>query len=114
MKKIGFVIAVAALAATAMPFQARQAQAYCRGCAVGAGIIGGLAAGAIIGSAIANSAQASAGEPVYAVPPPPPQGVAPADVDPNEAYDSAACHVERQPVRTEYGMTRWENVEVCD
>ena len=36
------------------------ANAGCYGCAVGAGVVGGLAAGAIIGSAIANS------------PPPPP------------------------------------------
>ena len=47
-----------ALATVAVP---STADAGCRGCAVGAGIIGGLAAGAIIGGAIANSA-----------PPPPP------------------------------------------
>ena len=41
------------------------ANAGCYGCAVGAGIIGGVAAGAIIGSAIANS------------PPPPPPGYYP-------------------------------------
>ena len=113
MKTISTFIAVAALAATAMPFQTHEAQAYCRGCAVGAGVIGGIAAGAIIGSAIANS-QANAAPPVMYAPPPPPPGIAPADVDPNEAFDSAACHFERQPVRTEYGMTRWENVEVCE
>jgi hypothetical protein len=44
--------AVVALAATAAP---SPANAQCRGCAVGAGIIGGIAAGAIIGGAIANS-----------------------------------------------------------
>ena len=32
-----------------------NANAACFGCAVGAGVIGGIAAGAIIGSAIANS-----------------------------------------------------------
>src|SRR5262249_1387814 len=47
-----------ALATIAVP---STADAGCRGCAVGAGVIGGLAAGAIIGGAIANSA-----------PPPPP------------------------------------------
>ena len=53
-------IGVAALAAPA------PANAGCYGCAVGAGILGGVAAGAIIGSAIANSP-----------PPPPPPGYYP-------------------------------------
>ena len=47
-----------ALATIAVP---TTADARCVGCAGGAGVIGGLAAGAIIGGAIANSA-----------PPPPP------------------------------------------
>src|SRR5579871_187819 len=51
---------VFALAAVSAP----DAQAGCRGCGVGLGIIGGLAAGAIIGGAIANSAY-----PAYAVQP---------------------------------------------
>lgn len=41
-----------ALATAAAP---TTADARCVGCAVGAGVIGGLAAGAIIGGAIANS-----------------------------------------------------------
>ena len=45
--------AVVALASAAVP---TTADARCVGCAVGAGVIGGLAAGAIIGGAIANSA----------------------------------------------------------
>ena len=52
-------IGLAALAAPA------PANAGCYGCAVGAGILGGLAAGAIIGSAIANSPP-----PGYYPPPP--------------------------------------------
>jgi hypothetical protein len=44
--------AVVAVAATAVP---TTADARCFGCAVGAGVIGGIAAGAIIGGAIANS-----------------------------------------------------------
>ncbi|MBV8790920.1 MAG: hypothetical protein JO205_03445 [Pseudolabrys sp.] len=108
MTKIGSFLAVAALAATAVSFDAQNAaQAYCRGCAVGAGVIGGIAAGAIIGGAIANSQAA----PVYVAPPPPPPGVAPADVDPNEVYDSAVCHVER--VWDEYRQ-RWIRREICD
>jgi hypothetical protein len=41
-----------ALATMAVP---TTADAGCRGCGIGAGIIGGIAAGAIIGGAIANS-----------------------------------------------------------
>ncbi len=113
------LIAVAALAATAMPFLAQEkAFAYCRGCAVGAGVIGGIAAGAIIGGAIANSqanAQASAGAPVYvAPPPPPPPGIEPADLAPGDAYGSAVCHIEKQRVWDDRGGQHWSNVEVCD
>src|SRR5262249_30164256 len=57
-----------ALATLAAP---TAANARCVGCAVGAGVIGGIAAGAIIGGAIANSA-----------PPPPP----PAAYYPPPAY----------------------------
>ena len=63
----GAMLAVAALAPTA-------ADARCRGCGVAAGVLGGLAAGAIIGGAIANSGPAYAepvpmyGEPVYGAP----------------------------------------------
>ena len=46
------------------------AQAYCVGCAVGAGAIGGLAAGAIIGSAIAAPPPYYAPAPYYAAPGP--------------------------------------------
>jgi hypothetical protein len=53
-----------ALATIAVP---STADAGCRGCGVGAGIIGGLAAGAIIGGAIANSS----GPPPAAYYPPP-------------------------------------------
>jgi hypothetical protein len=48
--------ALAAAAAVALTAAVPStADAGCRGCGVGAGIIGGLAAGAIIGGAIANS-----------------------------------------------------------
>jgi hypothetical protein len=46
------------------------AQAYCVGCAVGAGAIGGLAAGAIIGSAVAAPPPYYAPGPYYAPPAP--------------------------------------------
>ena len=68
MKRTIMALASAAMVAAAM---SSPAQAGCRGCAVGAGIIGGLAAGAIIGSAIANSQpRYYEPAPVYVAPPP--------------------------------------------
>jgi hypothetical protein len=55
MKKAILAIAAAATLAVGMIGTPNNAEAACRGCGVGAGIIGGLAAGAIIGGAIANS-----------------------------------------------------------
>jgi hypothetical protein len=48
-----------------------SANAGCYGCAVGAGVLGGVAAGAIIGSAIANNPPPP---PAYYPPPSPPPG----------------------------------------
>ena len=50
MKKTLTAFATAATLAVAAVAAPQPAQARCFGCAVGAGIIGGLAAGAIIGS----------------------------------------------------------------
>jgi hypothetical protein len=55
MKKTLTALAAAAVVALASTAAPSTANAQCRGCAVGAGIIGGIAAGAIIGGAIANS-----------------------------------------------------------
>ena len=55
MKKAIFAIATAATLAVGTLAAPAPAEARCVGCAVGAGVIGGLAAGAIIGGAIANS-----------------------------------------------------------
>jgi hypothetical protein len=55
MKKAILAIAAAATLAVGMLGTPQTAEARCRGCGVGVGIIGGLAAGAIIGGAIANS-----------------------------------------------------------
>jgi hypothetical protein len=69
---IGIVAATGiGLASLAVP---SAANAYCVGCAVGAGILGGVAAGAIVGSAIANSPPPP---PAYYPPPPPPGYYAP-------------------------------------
>jgi hypothetical protein len=100
-------LAVAALSAAALP---TTADARCRGCAVGAGVVGGLAIGAILGSAIANGQPRYAEpEPVYEVPPPPRVYY----TEPPEYVDGPVCHIERQRVWNGY---RWRHrrVEVCD
>ena len=105
MKRTIIALAAAALVAAALP---SPAQAGCRGCAVGAGVIGGLAAGAIIGSAIANSQpRYYEPDPVYVAPPPP------AYVEPPDYVDGPVCHVERQQVWDGYAY-RTRRVQVCD
>jgi hypothetical protein len=54
MKKTLTALATAAVVAVAATAAPSTANAWCRGCGVGA-VIGGIAAGAIIGGAIANS-----------------------------------------------------------
>jgi hypothetical protein len=99
------VLAAAALVAAALP---SSAQARCRGgCAIGAGVAG-FAAGAILGSAIANSTP-------HNVEPAPVEGVPPADyVDAPGYVDSPVCHIkQRQVLVPGYG---WQprRVEVCN
>ena len=66
MKNIIVALAAAVTLAAALP---SSAQAHCRGCGVAAGVVGGLAAGAIIGSALANSGPTYVEPaPVYAPP----------------------------------------------
>jgi hypothetical protein len=60
-------IAVAGLLALAAVAAPRAANADCRGC-VAAGVVGGLAAGAVLGGAIANSAPPPGYVPAYAAP----------------------------------------------
>ena len=106
MKPMFIALAAAAVVAAALP---SPVEARCRGCAVGAGVIGGLAAGAIIGSAIANSQpRYYEPAPVYAAPPPPP-----AYVEPPDYVDGPVCHLERRQVWDGYAY-RTRRVEVCD
>ncbi len=100
MRQTFIALAAAVTLAAALP---SSAQAHCRGCGVAAGVVGGLAAGAIIGSAIANSG------PVYAGPPPPPPSAVYYDDD-----DAPVCHVERRRVWVEGYGWRHRRIEVCD
>ena len=53
LKTLTGVALAGVLAVGAVTASSQQAEARCYGCAVGAGVVGGLAAGAIIGSALA-------------------------------------------------------------
>ena len=101
MKKTILAIAAAAMLAATLP---SAAQAHCDGCGVAAGVIGGLAAGAIIGGALA-------GPPAYAepAPPPPPPSYYYSDDD-----DGPVCHVAHRRVWVDGWGWRWRRVEVCD
>jgi len=104
MKNAIIALAAAVTLSAAVP---SSAQAHCRGCGVAAGVVGGLAAGAIIGSAIANSGPTYVEPaPVYAPPPP-------AYAEPPAYVDGPVCHTERQQVWDGYAY-RTRRVEVCD
>jgi hypothetical protein len=104
MKNTIIALAAAATLAAALP---SSAQAYCNGCGVAAGVVGGLAAGAIVGSAIANSRPIYVEPaPVYALPPP-------AYAEPPAYVDGPVCHIERQQVWDGYAY-RTRRVQVCD
>jgi hypothetical protein len=110
---IGFAAATAVgLATLAGP---STANAGCYGCAVGAGVLGGVAAGAIIGSAIANSPPPP---PAYYPPPPaayypPPPGYGPPPPGPGYAELAPGCHWGQRKVWVEGVGYRWRPVQVC-
>jgi len=102
MQKAILAIAAAATIAAGTLSAPAPAEARCYGCAVGAGVIGGLAAGAIIGGAIANS------QPRYYGPPPVSYYGGPAYVE------GPVCHIERRRIWIEGIGWRTRRIEVCD
>lgn len=103
MKKSVLALAAAALLVAALP---SAAEARCDGCGVAAGVVGGLAAGAILGSALS-------GGPVYAEPAPPPPP--PPPVYYYDDYDDGPiCHVERRRVWVDGWGWRRRHVEICE
>lgn len=104
MKHTLFALAAAGLIAVGQP---GTADARDRGGAVAAGVIGGVALGAILGGALANPGpRYYEPEPVYVEPPPPRRRVYVEEYGP-------VCHVERQRFWDGYGW-RSRRVEVCD
>jgi hypothetical protein len=101
MKQTIIALAAAGLLAAALP---SSAQARCHGCGVAAGVVGGLAAGAILGSALSGPRYYEPA-PVYVAPP-------------SAVYyddpDAPVCHVERHRVWVEGYGWRHRRVEVCD
>jgi hypothetical protein len=92
-----------------------NANAGCYGCAVGLGVLGGVAAGAIVGSALANSPPPP--PPGYYPPPrlgypPPPPGAA---YPPSPAYAQLApgCHWGHRRVWVEAYGYQWRAIPVC-
>lgn len=105
-KSLVGLAAVAALGFAAVAAPA-PANAGCYGCAVGAGIIGGVAAGAIIGSAIANSPPPP---PAYYPPPPPAPVYYPG---PGYAALAPGCYWGKRQVWVEGYGYRWRTVQIC-
>jgi hypothetical protein len=95
MRKLLFPVLAATTVAVATIASPSPADARCRGCGVAAGLIGGLAAGALIGSAVAAN-------------PPPPR------VYYAEPLYEPVCRLERRRVWIDdyHWHRRW--VEVCD
>lgn len=102
MRNAIVALAAVGLIAAAMP---APAQARCHGCGVAAGVVGGLALGAIVGSALAGPRYYEP-ETVYVAPPPRRRVYV-------EEYEGPVCHTERRRFWDGYGW-RSRRVEVCD
>jgi hypothetical protein len=95
------LVAVATLAGSVIAFSG-EAEAGKSGRALTAGVLGGLAAGALIAGA--------AGAAPYYAPPPPPPYYRPGPV---YYYDEPVCRVRRERYWDGYGW-RKRRVEICD
>jgi hypothetical protein len=91
-------ILMTAALVTAMGSTFAYTPAQARDGAVAAGVIGGLAAGAIIGSAA--SQRNYYGGPAY--------------VEPSYTPVYSACRIEREQVVDQYGYVRTRRIRVCD
>jgi hypothetical protein len=108
------------LAALSVP---APANAGCFGCAVGAGVLGGLFVGAVVGNAIANSPPPGYYPPppgYYPPPPgyygPPPPGAyypPPPGAGPAYAQLAPGCHWGKRRVWVEGVGYDWRTVQVC-
>ena len=105
------LVSLAAAAVLGLAAVATPAKADCIGCAVGAGILGGVAAGAIIGSAIANSPPPP--PPAYYYPPPPPAAVVYPAPGPGYAAVAPGCYWGKRQVWVEGYGYRWRTVQIC-
>jgi hypothetical protein len=108
---IGLVTAAGlGLATVAVP---APANAGCYGCAVGAGVLGGVVAGAIVGSAIANSPPPPPPPGYYPPPPaayyPPP----PPQAGPGYAELAPGCYWGKRKVWIEGIGDRWRTMQIC-
>lgn len=108
MHKTLLGLAAAAAVGLATVAGPSSANAGCYGCAVGAGVLGGIAAGAIVGSAIANSPPPP---PAY-YPPPPPPGYYPPP-GPGYAQLAPGCYWAKRKVWVEGIGYRWRTIQVC-
>lgn len=96
------VLAIAVVSAVVISCAVSKPAAARDDGAVAAGVLGGLAVGAIIGSQVQPQRGYYSGpgyyeEPVY---------------ERREIYRE--CHMERQQVVDSYGYVRWRRIQVCD
>jgi hypothetical protein len=109
MKKLLIGLAAATAVGLATLAGPSTANAGCYGCAVGAGILGGVAAGAIIGSAIANNPPPPPPPAYY----PPPAAYYPPPPGPYAEEMGPGCYWSKQRVWVEGYGYRWRSVPVC-
>ena len=89
------IVALAAVSVLALSVSASEPAFARNGGAIAAGVVGGLAVGAIVGSQANRNYY---GGPAYVEP----------------AYASGYCHTERREIPDGYGNIRIRRVRVCD